>query len=321
MNKHTVVALVQDQPGVLNRIVSLFRRRGYNIESLAVGHTESEGVSRLTLVVEAADVEQVVKQLYRLIDVLKVSDVTNDPTVEREMVLVKLHAPSEKRAEIVALMENASTSKPHLALLADRIAKPFLLAVLMASLGACAYWWSDNSQHALMVAVSVLIVTCPCALSLATPAAMLASAGSLAKSGVLVRRLQALEALSTVDTVVFDKTGTLTEGHPRLLRIEGVAGVDEVAVLQAAAAMQAQSAHPLARAVLDAAREREGAGQELPVERRAHAVTTDFGIDLSAFAAKKAGMSARRTAPLMISSVLTLPSESRRTASLKCFGV
>ena len=105
MNKHTVVALVQDQPGVLNRIVSLFRRRGYNIESLAVGHTESEGVSRLTLVVEAADVEQVVKQLYRLIDVLKVSDVTDDPTVEREMVLVKLHAPSEKRAEIVALME------------------------------------------------------------------------------------------------------------------------------------------------------------------------------------------------------------------------
>ena len=83
MNKHTVVALVQDQPGVLNRIVSLFRRRGYNIESLAVGHTESEGVSRLTLVVEAADVEQVVKQLYRLIDVLKVSDVTDDPTVER----------------------------------------------------------------------------------------------------------------------------------------------------------------------------------------------------------------------------------------------
>ena len=105
VNKHTVVALVQDQPGVLNRMVSLFRRRGYNIESLAVGHTESEGVSRLTLVVEAADVEQVVKQLYRLIDVLKVSDVTDDPTVEREMVLVKLHAPSEKRAEIVALME------------------------------------------------------------------------------------------------------------------------------------------------------------------------------------------------------------------------
>ena len=84
---------MQDRPGVLNRVVSLFRRRGFNIESLAVGHTETPGVSRMTLVVEAADVEQVIKQLYRLIEVLKVSDVTDDPTVEREMALVKIHAP------------------------------------------------------------------------------------------------------------------------------------------------------------------------------------------------------------------------------------
>lgn len=103
MNKHTIVALMQDRPGALNRAVSLFRRRGYNIESLAVGHTETEGISRMTLVVESADVEQVVKQLYRLIEVVKVSDVTEDPTVDREMVLVKIHAPSEKRAEIVAM--------------------------------------------------------------------------------------------------------------------------------------------------------------------------------------------------------------------------
>jgi acetolactate synthase-1/3 small subunit len=96
---------MQDRPGALNRCVSLFRRRGYNIESLAVGHTEVEGVSRMTLVVESDAVEQVVKQLYRLIDVIKVSDVTQDPTVEREMVLVKIHVPSEKRAEVVALSE------------------------------------------------------------------------------------------------------------------------------------------------------------------------------------------------------------------------
>ena len=102
-NKHTIVALVQDRPGVLNRCVSLFRRRGFNIESLAVGHSETPGVSRLTLVVESAEVEQVVKQLYRLIEVLKVSDVTNDPTVEREMVMVKVHAPPQSRHEIVAL--------------------------------------------------------------------------------------------------------------------------------------------------------------------------------------------------------------------------
>jgi acetolactate synthase-1/3 small subunit len=103
INKHTIVALMQDRPGVLNRAVSLFRRRGFNIESLAVGHSETPGISRMTLVVESEDVEQVTKQLYRLIEVLKVSDVTNDPTVEREMVLVKIHAPAASRPEVVAL--------------------------------------------------------------------------------------------------------------------------------------------------------------------------------------------------------------------------
>jgi acetolactate synthase-1/3 small subunit len=96
---------MQDRPGVLNRAVSLFRRRGFNIESLAVGHSETPGVSRMTLVVESEDVEQVTKQLYRLIEVLKVSDVTDNPTVEREMALMKIHAPSSSRAEIVALTE------------------------------------------------------------------------------------------------------------------------------------------------------------------------------------------------------------------------
>ena len=105
MKKHTIVALVQDRPGVLSRLVGLIRRRGYNIESLAVGHSETPGVSRLTFVVEWDDVEQVVKQLYRLIEVLKVSDVTNDPTVEREMALIKVHAPAAKRPEIASLTD------------------------------------------------------------------------------------------------------------------------------------------------------------------------------------------------------------------------
>ena len=89
----------------LNRTVSMFRRRGYNIASLSVGHTETQGVSRMTVVVESDYVEQVVKQLYRLVEVLKVSDITSDPIVEREMALVKLHVPSQQRAEIVALTE------------------------------------------------------------------------------------------------------------------------------------------------------------------------------------------------------------------------
>ena len=113
-------------------------------------------------------------------------------------------------AQIVNLMESASTSKPALARLADTIAKPFLIGVLVAAGLACAYWWQTDPERALMVAVSVLIVTCPCALSLATPAAMLSAAGALAKRGVLVRRLNAFESLAGVDTVMFDKTGTLT---------------------------------------------------------------------------------------------------------------
>jgi acetolactate synthase-1/3 small subunit len=89
---HTIVALLQDHPGVLHRAVSLLRRRGYNIASLAVGRSEVEGVSRMTLVVEQDDVGQVVKQLNRLVEVLQVDDVTHDPTIEREVVLVKVAA-------------------------------------------------------------------------------------------------------------------------------------------------------------------------------------------------------------------------------------
>ena len=155
-------------------------------------------------------------------------------------------------AQIVALMESAALSKPRLAQLADRIARPFLLAVLAAAALAAAYWWPVDHGHALMVAVSVLIVTCPCALSLATPAAMLASAGALARRGVLVGRLQALEALADIDTVVFDKTGTLTRDVPRLRRIYSRRGLPPGDALERAATLGRQSLHPAARALLQA---------------------------------------------------------------------
>ena len=105
--KHTLVAMMQDHPGVLNRVSSLFRRRGFNIESLSVGHTETPGISRMTIVVDSNDtsVEQVTKQLYRLIEVLKVSDVTADPNVSRELVILKVHAPASRRAEISSLAD------------------------------------------------------------------------------------------------------------------------------------------------------------------------------------------------------------------------
>ena len=155
-------------------------------------------------------------------------------------------------SQIVALMQSASTSKPQLAQLADRIAKPFLVFVLLAAAGAGAYWWPQDPGHALMVAVAVLIVTCPCALSLATPAAMLASAGTMARSGVLVRRLQVLEALATVDTVVFDKTGTLTRDAFALGMVTTREGVSTEQALAMASALARHSLHPISRALVAA---------------------------------------------------------------------
>ena len=105
--KHTVVALVEDRPGVLNRVASLFRRRGFNIDSLAVGTTEETGISRMTIVVDGADgvVEQVEKQLWRLIDVVQVSDLTSAEAVLRELALIKVACPTEKRREVLDLVE------------------------------------------------------------------------------------------------------------------------------------------------------------------------------------------------------------------------
>lgn len=157
-------------------------------------------------------------------------------------------------SEIVGLMESASTTKPPIAQLADRIAKPFLIGVLLAAALACAYWWQHNPGHALMVAVAVLVVTCPCALSLATPAAMLSAAGNLAKQGVLVRRLEAFEALASVDTVMFDKTGTLTRDAMVLASIQVRDGVPTDQVLDMAAALAHYSLHPVSKALVAAAK-------------------------------------------------------------------
>jgi P-type Cu2+ transporter len=170
-------------------------------------------------------------------------------------VEVKQTADQTRFAQIVALMQTASTSKPALARLADRIAKPFLFAVLLAAASACAFWWERDPGHALMVAVAVLVVTCPCALSLATPAAMLAAAGALARRGVLVRRLEAFEALADIDTVLFDKTGTLTSDTLVLASTRVRDGVTQVQARAMAAALAQNSLHPVSRALLTASQQ------------------------------------------------------------------
>jgi acetolactate synthase-1/3 small subunit len=102
-----VVAIVEDRPGVLMRVSSLFRRRGFNIQSLTVGPTESEGLSRMTIVVdgESAPVEQIEKQLYKLIDVVKVSDLSNEDVVARELALIKVRANNLNRHEILEIAQ------------------------------------------------------------------------------------------------------------------------------------------------------------------------------------------------------------------------
>ena len=101
--RHSLIALVEDHPGVLNRVVSLFRRRGYNIESLAVGASEVPGLSRMTIVVDVRDVDQVVKQFSRLIEVVTVKQVSDARTVVRETALVKVVTPDGRRDELHAM--------------------------------------------------------------------------------------------------------------------------------------------------------------------------------------------------------------------------
>lgn len=167
------------------------------------------------------------------------------------VVLVQvLHTGAATRyAGIVALMQEAASAKPRLALLADRVARPFLAAVVLAALAAGAWWWMVDPSRAIGVAVAVLIVTCPCALSLATPAATLAAAGALARRGVLVRNLQALEGSAGVDTIVFDKTGTLTHDRMSVGAVRTRAGFDRQEVLQLAAALARHSLHPGSQAI------------------------------------------------------------------------
>jgi P-type Cu2+ transporter len=171
-----------------------------------------------------------------------------------QAVIVRLTRLGEmtRYAQIVQLMQRAATDKPAIARLADRIAGPFVVLVVVAALAAGVVWWWIEPARAALIAATVLIVTCPCALSLATPAAMLAAAGNLANRGVLVQRLQAFETLAQVDLIVFDKTGTLTQDHLNMRSVVSLGFItpDELKrVMARARAMAKQSMHPVARAV------------------------------------------------------------------------
>ncbi len=163
-------------------------------------------------------------------------------------------------AQIIKLVESAQTGKLPIQGLADRVVRVFTPVVLVIALASFAGWMliTGNISEALVAAVAVLVVACPCAMGLATPAAIMVGTGRAAELGVLFRKGEALEALSHVDIVLFDKTGTLTEGRPVLVDL--IESTPDEA-LRLAAALEGGSEHPLARAIVGAAQEK---GLDLP---------------------------------------------------------
>ncbi|HHQ14897.1 MAG TPA: cadmium-translocating P-type ATPase, partial [Chromatiales bacterium] len=150
---------------------------------------------------------------------------------------------------IVRLLDRAQTEKPSVARVADRIAGWFVAALLVLATAVALWWWQHDPVHAFAITLSVLVVTCPCALSLATPAAVTAATGALTRLGVLTTRGHALETLAHASHMIFDKTGTLTEGRLSLARVELLSALDREHCLQLAASLEQASEHPIAHAL------------------------------------------------------------------------
>jgi len=156
-------------------------------------------------------------------------------------------------AGIGRLMDRAASERPRVVQLAERYAGAFVGVILLLALGSLALWWDASPSRGVEAAIAVLVVTCPCALALATPLALSAATATLARQGVLVAAPDALERLATLDYVAMDKTGTLTVGHPRLLEVRALGPIPVEACVAIATRLDAHGAHPVARALRDAA--------------------------------------------------------------------
>lgn len=169
-------------------------------------------------------------------------------------------------ARIVRMVAEAQRSRAPIQAVADRISGWFVPLVIAIAIGSFAVWSLVGPEprigHALLNAIAVLIIACPCALGLATPMSIMVATGRGAHAGVLVKHAAALQAFEKVDTLVIDKTGTLTEGKPRLVAIKTIGGMEENALLALTAAVEARSEHPLAQAIVSAADERKLALEE-----------------------------------------------------------
>ncbi|WP_146205962.1 heavy metal translocating P-type ATPase [Azospirillum sp. TSH58] len=239
-------------------------------------------------------------------------------------------------AKIVRMVEGAQASKAPIQRLVDKVAAVFVPVVLGIAAATLAGWWigTGNAETAIITAVSVLVIACPCALGLATPTAIMVGTGAAARHGILIKDAEALERAHAITAVAFDKTGTLTEGKPRVTDLVPADGFDDAELLRLAAALQTGSEHPLARAVRDRAAERgvpsatpegfkalAGRGVSASVEGRAlllgsRRLIAESGLSDAALEARAAALeSAGRTV-----SWLAETAPERRVLGLVAFG-
>ena len=172
---------------------------------------------------------------------------------ERPARLRVTHTGADTRlSQLVRLVERAQEQRPAIARAADRVASVFVAALSLIALGVYLWWRVHEPARAFEVALAVLVVSCPCALSLAVPAALAAAHGALAKLGVLALRGEALDTLARADRIVFDKTGTLSDRHPRIVAIDTFGDIDRRHALAITTALERDSGHPLAAAFVEA---------------------------------------------------------------------
>lgn len=222
-------------------------------------------------------------------------------------------------SQIIRLVDEASASKAPIARMADKIAGVFVPAVIAIAVLAGAVWLAMGAsvEFAFSIAICILVISCPCALGLATPVAIMVGTGKGAENGILIKSGEALEIAQSVDTVVMDKTGTITEGRPVVTDITTVNGVSEQEFLAIAAGLEKGSEHPLAEAVMTAARERGiapkamtdfkalfGRGVEAEADGHVYAAGNDKlmaekGIDLTPYEAHLASLADDDCTPLI----------------------
>ncbi len=182
-------------------------------------------------------------------------------------------------SQIIRLMEEASSTKAPIARLADTVSGIFVPAVIAIALVSALLWYFVGHQSvsfALSIGIAVLVISCPCALGLATPVAIMVGTGKAAEQGVLIKSAESLETLHKIDTVVLDKTGTVTEAEPTLAGVYPAGDISETELLSLAAALESRSEHPLARAIVTAA---ESRGVAVSDKVRDFAATAGGGVE------------------------------------------